>query len=100
VPIGIYARRWCPFDVGTSAPPVPFLCFEFCFFVLLETKHPSPSPTEVIDDPLKISQDCHEHDQSHRTTVEIPQSEIDKEKQKKKEKLIQKETIQTGSVRL
>lgn len=59
-------------------------------FVFLEPK--TPITPELIDDVLKGVDDI-QNDTSKPATVEITSSEL-------KEKLIQKETMETGSVRI
>lgn len=62
--------------------------------MFLEPKTPLTPPTEIIDDVLKAAQDDRRHETSKPSTVEITPGEL----KEKKDKLIQKENIETGSV--
>ncbi len=66
------------------------------FFSFLESKTPVTPPTEFIDDILKAAEDDIQHETTKPATVEITSSELKEEKNK----LIQKETMETGSVSL
>lgn len=48
----------------------------------------------MIDDPMKAVQDDRRHETTKPATVEITEGEL----KEKKDKLIQKETVETGSV--
>ncbi len=65
------------------------------FFLLffLEPGTPATPPIDIIDDVLKAAEDV-QHDTTKPATVKITSSEL----KEKKEKLIQKETMETGSV--
>jgi hypothetical protein len=63
-------------------------------FFILEHKSPVTTPSEIIADPLKAAADDIQRETSKSATVEITPSEI----KDKKNKLIQKETMETGSV--
>lgn len=69
-----------------SKPP-PFSC-------ILEPKTPLTSPIEIIDDVMNAAQDDRRHETSKPATTEVTPSEL----KEKKDKLIQKETVETGSV--
>jgi transcriptional/translational regulatory protein YebC/TACO1 len=63
------------------------------FFSYLEPKTPI-TPPDIIDDVLKAAGDDIQQKTTNRTTVEINPSEL----KEKNDKLIQKETMETGSV--
>jgi hypothetical protein len=64
------------------------------FFSSLEPATPITPPVNIIDGVLKVAEDNIQHETSKPATAEITSSEL-KEKQGK---LIQKETMETGSV--
>lgn len=63
-------------------------------FFILEHRSPIITPTDVIDNPLKAALDDIQNDTTKPATTEITPSEI----KEKNNKLIQKETMATGSV--
>ena len=64
------------------------------FFFCLDPKTPTTPSSDTVEDVFKAAQDDRRHETSRPATTEMTKSEM----KENKEKLIQKEGMETGSV--